>query len=392
MLEEINREIEFKTYEEKKEWLEEYAKNNNIYDLSSEDILKLFEKSYIIKSIESAFNITSEELSKIRKEKEITNMHLEKSIRDICTILYYFDQKEEALSDKIRSKIIKLLIISKSSTRMKAEFYKKELLKFDFSKEKIKKEIEKRNIDVEYRLKKMSTVIEYLEKLINEYKKIEESGTEFPKDIIDVFFMDNNDYDENSDEISITIPINGKKEKYNVTISEEKYFINSKNNQHRENNGSHNNQKKSNDNKILNGKRGEKIVLEIERHKLRTKGMIELADKVKLVAQVNEDITLDGIGYDLISYNELGEKICIEVKTSKGEKDKPFFISKKEIEVMEKLSSKHKCKHSLIYYVLNKGDGNITIKKIDYNDFKNYQLEPILYKVVATNNDYYVNQ
>ena len=37
------------------------------------------------------------------------------------------------------------------------------------------------------------------------------------------------------------------------------------------------------------------------------------------------------------------------------------------------------------------GDGNITIKKIDYTDFKNYQLEPVLYKIVSTNYEQKIN-
>lgn len=37
--------------------LTEYARSHNIYSLTSEDILKLFEKSYTISEILKAFNI-----------------------------------------------------------------------------------------------------------------------------------------------------------------------------------------------------------------------------------------------------------------------------------------------------------------------------------------------
>ena len=113
-------------------------------------------------------------------------------------------------------------------------------------------------------------------------------------------------------------------------------------------------------------------------------GLGDLVDDVQLVAQVDEDITFDGVGYDLISFNEFRERICIEVKTSYGNKDKPFFISSKEIETMKGLKAEHNCKYCLIYYVLI-DDVNVTIKNIYPYDLDNIKLEPILYKVKSTN-------
>lgn len=326
-------------------------------------------------------------------------MYLEKIIRDSCSILYYLDKKDEKLSERIRNKIIKLLIISQSSPKIRTNYYKNKLLKFDFSQENVRKEIVKRNIDIEYRIKEQSKIIKYLESLIEEYKRLEKKKEKFPLDIIDAISnMDKDTYNDmenrkiqSPNKINISIEISGKKEKYNVSISEEKYSINRKKGEKRVSNGSNNNQSKNNVKKILSGKKGELIVLEVEKYKLKYLGLNELATKVELIAQVKDDIPLDGLGYDLISYNEQGEKICIEVKTNKGEKEKPFFISKKEIEVMENISIKYGCNHSLIYYVLDKGDGNITIKKIDYTDFKNYQLEPVLYKIVSTNYEQKIN-
>lgn len=399
MIEEITKENELKSYKEIKNWLENYAQDKNLRELNSEEILKLFEKPIIISEIESAFNITSKELSQIRKEKGISNMYLEKIIRDSCSILYYLDKKDEKLSERIRNKIIKLLIISQSSPKIRTNYYKNKLLKFDFSQENVRKEIVKRNIDIEYRIKEQSKIIKYLESLIEEYKRLEKKKEKFPLDIIDAISnMDKDTYNDmenrkiqSPNKINISIEISGKKEKYNVSISEEKYSINRKKGEKRVSNGSNNNQSKNNVKKILSGKKGELIVLEVEKYKLKYLGLNELATKVELIAQVKDDIPLDGLGYDLISYNEQGEKICIEVKTNKGEKEKPFFISKKEIEVMENISIKYGCNHSLIYYVLDKGDGNITIKKIDYTDFKNYQLEPVLYKIVSTNYEQKIN-
>lgn len=109
-------------------------------------------------------------------------------------------------------------------------------------------------------------------------------------------------------------------------------------------------------------------------------GLGDPIKEVQLLAQINEGITFDGMGYDLISLNEFGERICIEVKTNIGKSDKPFFISKKEIEIIEGYKEEFDCTHCFIYYVLI-DDTSVTIKKIDFKDFDTYKLEPILYKI-----------
>lgn len=219
MIEEITKENELKSYKEIKNWLENYAQDKNLRELNSEEILKLFEKPIIISEIESAFNITSKELSQIRKEKGISNMYLEKIIRDSCSILYYLDKKDEKLSERIRNKIIKLLIISQSSPKIRTNYYKNKLLKFDFSQENVRKEIVKRNIDIEYRIKEQSKIIKYLESLIEEYKKLEKKKEKFPLDIIDAISnMDKDTYNDmenrkiqSPNKINILIEISGKK-------------------------------------------------------------------------------------------------------------------------------------------------------------------------------------
>ena len=166
---------------------------------------------------------------------------------------------------------------------------------------------------------------------------------------------------------------------YNITFTTEKYHTNTTKSSRRSK-GSHHNYIKENETKIAHGKVGEKIVLKAEQQKLKNLGFNDLINEVKIVAEVNDEITLDGLGYDIISYNELKERICIEVKTAYGTKDKPFFITQKEIDILEGLCKEYDCKYSVIYYVLIDGL-NVKIKTITQSEFNKLKKEPYLYIV-----------
>lgn len=178
----------------------------------------------------------------------------------------------------------------------------------------------------------------------------------------------------------ITIKVEGKDITYHVKFSNETFSPTSKTNSKRKSKGSRHNYNQENKTKILHGKVGEKLVFNAEKLRLKDLGLDYLIDKVKLVAQVDEDITFDGLGYDLISFNEKKEPICIEVKTTYGTKDRPFFVSQKEIDVIEGLIEEHDCKDCLIYYLLI-DNYNVTIKTIDNIAFKDLKKAPILYKI-----------
>ena len=74
------------------------------------------------------------------------------------------------------------------------------------------------------------------------------------------------------------------------------------------------------------GEEGERFVLHLERSRLVAAGQAELAEKV---AWVSKEIG-DGLGYDIESYEEGGRQIYIEVKTTKGPIDTPFFLTENE--------------------------------------------------------------
>jgi len=79
------------------------------------------------------------------------------------------------------------------------------------------------------------------------------------------------------------------------------------------------------------GKVGEELVIEFERRRLELAGRKDLASKVRWVAQEDGD----GAGYDVHSFNQRGEDRLIEVKTTRGVRTTPFFISRNELSLAQ---------------------------------------------------------
>lgn len=77
----------------------------------------------------------------------------------------------------------------------------------------------------------------------------------------------------------------------------------------------------------LLGDSGESLVIEFERLKLKNAG---LSEKAELVSKV-----LDGSGFDILSFDENENEIHIEVKTTTGKEDEPFYLSINEKEYLE---------------------------------------------------------
>lgn len=72
------------------------------------------------------------------------------------------------------------------------------------------------------------------------------------------------------------------------------------------------------------GDLGEKLVLEYEKEKLTALGFVELAEKVNKVQ--------DGMGYDILSFDENQVPIFIEVKTTTKDESTPFGYTLNEME------------------------------------------------------------
>ncbi len=368
----------------KKELLDYYSNNFTIDQLSSEDILKLTD-NYIKIEIVKAFNISIKEFDKIKKKKGIPNIYLENSIRNIAVLLNYIDTKGKDISDEFRKEFYSFLIYAINQSIPHRDFYIENLSQIDFSRKQIKKLLLSKEIDIQYRLKKLDFLIPIIDQLVETF--LQEKQKSSLKNNIEVL---NNNKSTNSinsrthfnifnSKKEITVNAGGENQTYYVNFSDEKYSINSRK-RTRKNNGSLHNYKLENEKRQLHGKIGEKIALEAEKMRLISIGLEDLVEHVQLVAQLDEEITFDGLGYDIISFNKKRERVFIEVKTSFGKTDKPFFISKKEIELIQGITKEHECKEILIYYILIDGQ-NITIKSIYPYEFNKLKLTPILYKV-----------
>jgi len=143
---------------------------------------------------------------------------------------------------------------------------------------------------------------------------------------------------------------------------------------------------KNNISKIKSGKLGEKIVANEEKRKLNKLGLNQLAKKVKTITNTeDENITLDGLGYDVESYNEKGEKIYIEVKTSLSANNDniDFYITLNEINFLNGKTEIADKEHAYIYYLynINKEKRKAQILVINYKTFSKFKLNPVQYRI-----------
>jgi len=88
------------------------------------------------------------------------------------------------------------------------------------------------------------------------------------------------------------------------------------------------------------GIKGEELVINYEKEKLKNLGLNNEAEEVQK--------KLDGEGYDIISYDEMGKEIYIEVKTTPKGIEEPFYLSINEKEFCEKCPKKY-----LLYRLYN---------------------------------------
>ncbi|MBC6491382.1 DUF3883 domain-containing protein [Flavihumibacter stibioxidans] len=129
-------------------------------------------------------------------------------------------------------------------------------------------------------------------------------------------------------------------------------------------------QRKSKEQKDL-GNKGETLVKQREIEFLKERN---LHDKAELV-----DIVQDGKGYDVYSFDELGNEKFIEVKTTTGNEYSPFFLSENEVDFM-RLNKNQYC----IYRVYNFDEENNFAEFYELNgDIENQLLmKPTQYKVL----------
>ena len=123
-------------------------------------------------------------------------------------------------------------------------------------------------------------------------------------------------------------------------------------------------------NRKIIGKKGEKTILEYEIFKLNSLNKKKLARKVR---DVSDNTSL---GYDIISYDEKGREIHIEVKTKNSSKEiLDFYITSNELDKFVK-DKKYR-----LYYLYDIRSKYPKLHIVDKNRFKKSYLQPVLYRV-----------
>ena len=127
------------------------------------------------------------------------------------------------------------------------------------------------------------------------------------------------------------------------------------------------------------GSLGEDFVVKYEKAKLIGLDKNKLADKVERKSIIEGD----GLGYDILSFDENGKEIFIEVKATKGSKENPFYITNSEL----LFSHLNKDKFYL-YRLYNYDEENnlFEIEKIK-GDLTHLCDQPISFKIHLKNRD-----
>ncbi|WP_271401840.1 DUF3427 domain-containing protein [Salinicoccus roseus] len=120
------------------------------------------------------------------------------------------------------------------------------------------------------------------------------------------------------------------------------------------------------------GDLGEQLVLKFEQNRLKEAGRNDLAENLIHTSLIEGD----GAGYDILSYNNEGDPIYIEVKTTTGGANSPFNISPNELEFSSK-NSKNYILRRIYSFDINQSSGEFYDLKGDLT--KKLSLEPTGY-------------
>ena len=124
------------------------------------------------------------------------------------------------------------------------------------------------------------------------------------------------------------------------------------------------------ENSVL-GESGEAFVVHLERRRLTTVNRADLALRVEHVART----VGDGLGYDVLSFQEDGSELHIEVKTTRYGAGTPFFVSSRE-EAYSRESPETFC----LYRVYNWPSPRIYV--LAGSLAQHFRLSPSVYKAI----------
>ena len=124
------------------------------------------------------------------------------------------------------------------------------------------------------------------------------------------------------------------------------------------------------------GDRGELVVLALEQQRLIEAGKKKLAQKVDHVAQ-----RYDGLGYDILSFDEDGKERQVEVKATRSANLlNGFYISANELEKSKRLPNYHLY---LVFSAMSKSPRVFRMKKPTLEGL-GFKLEPLNYHVTLS--------
>ena len=127
-------------------------------------------------------------------------------------------------------------------------------------------------------------------------------------------------------------------------------------------------------NRIL-GLAGEELVIKYEKKKLEESGREDLAKNVLHTSLIEGD----GAGYDILSWTTKGEKIFIEVKTTTGGINTPFYMSRNEV-MFSNVNAEHYCLYRLYEFDKDNNQAKFYVKNGDIS--QNSSLTPTQFSVI----------
>ena len=123
------------------------------------------------------------------------------------------------------------------------------------------------------------------------------------------------------------------------------------------------------------GLAGEAFVYELEKEKVTSFDAVAVSRVIHLSAKQG-----DGFGYDILSLNENGETIYIEVKTTTATLNTPFYMSKNEKFFFENNVENNAFLYRVYDFNVDSRHGKV--KKITAKElFENYDFDPVSFMV-----------
>ena len=122
-----------------------------------------------------------------------------------------------------------------------------------------------------------------------------------------------------------------------------------------------------------NGDRGERIVIEMERTRL-----VGTPFETAVNGNVSDDVTA---GFDVLSFEESGMPVYIEVKTTVGDMDAPFYLSRGELSFLKNcIDSGWEYRLFRLYHLTDQDECEFFVLSAE-ELLREYELVPVSYLV-----------